>query len=200
MSDLPDFRRLWDYQKPDETERRFREILPQAESSGDRNYLLELVTVPDGVTGAPAVGTVWELPTDALFTVELPTYQTTEGLTGYEFSFTVTEAEASPGDFNNDGDVDHDDYQTFESCFTGPDVQFAPGCELGDFDGDADIDCDDWGQFVLAWTDPAGPPLLPDCPPLIPAVSDWGMVMLALLVLIAGTLAQTGSQPLRVRV
>jgi len=44
MSDLPDFRKLWDFQDPDETERRFRELLPQAEASGDRNYLLELRT------------------------------------------------------------------------------------------------------------------------------------------------------------
>ena len=153
--------------------------------------------VPDGVTGAPPVGTVWEVPPDALFTVELPTHRTTDGLTGYEFSFTVSEAEASPGDFDNDGDVDLDDYEAFEPCFTGPDVQLEPGCELGDFDGDADIDCDDWEQFALAWTEPGDPPLLPQCAPPIPAVSGWGIVLLALLILIAGTLVQTRSQPLR---
>ncbi|MHC4847823.1 MAG: hypothetical protein ACYTEG_05135 [Planctomycetota bacterium] len=44
MSDLPDFRKLWNFQKPDETEQKFREILPQAEAGGDLNYTLELKT------------------------------------------------------------------------------------------------------------------------------------------------------------
>ena len=44
MTDLPDFRKLWNFQKPAETEVRFREILPQAEASADKNYLLELKT------------------------------------------------------------------------------------------------------------------------------------------------------------
>ncbi len=41
---LPDFDALWNYSEPAETEAKFREILPLAESSGDRNYLLELLT------------------------------------------------------------------------------------------------------------------------------------------------------------
>jgi len=44
MSDLPDFRKLWNFQEPEATEQKFREILPQAESSADLNYLLELKT------------------------------------------------------------------------------------------------------------------------------------------------------------
>jgi hypothetical protein len=109
----------------------------------------------------------------------------------------VTEAEPSPGDFDNDGDVDQDDFLSFEACFTGSGGQFEPGCELGDFDGDSDIDCEDWEQFVLAWTEPGGPPVLPMCGPPIPAVSEWGAVLLMLLLLIAGTLEQTRPRPLR---
>ena len=60
-------------------------------SPADRDYLLELLTVPDGVVGAPAVGTVWDLPLDTLFTLELPTFKTDDGLEGYEFSFTITD-------------------------------------------------------------------------------------------------------------
>lgn len=41
---LPDFDSQWDFTKPAETESRFRAILPQAERSGDRAYLLELKT------------------------------------------------------------------------------------------------------------------------------------------------------------
>ena len=44
MSELPDFRTLWNFQEPGETEQKFREILPRAEQSGDKNYLLELKT------------------------------------------------------------------------------------------------------------------------------------------------------------
>jgi tetratricopeptide (TPR) repeat protein len=42
--DLPDFDRLWDYDHPGETERRFRELLPQATASGNTAYLAELLT------------------------------------------------------------------------------------------------------------------------------------------------------------
>ena len=41
---LPDFDTLWDYAQPAETEERFRELLPAARASGDRNYHLQLLT------------------------------------------------------------------------------------------------------------------------------------------------------------
>ena len=41
---LPDFDTLWDYTQPGETEERFRELLPAARASGDRNYHLQLLT------------------------------------------------------------------------------------------------------------------------------------------------------------
>jgi tetratricopeptide (TPR) repeat protein len=41
---LPDFDSLWDYSKPDESENRFRELLPAAQSSGDNAYHAELLT------------------------------------------------------------------------------------------------------------------------------------------------------------
>ena len=94
----------------------------------------------------------------------------------------------APGDLDDDGDVDLDDYSLFETCFTGPDGSpVEPGCEPGDFDGDADIDCDDWDQFVLAWTEPDDPPVLPQCAP-VPTVSGWGLIAFALLALTAGTM------------
>lgn len=55
----------------------------------DRQYLLELLAVPDGVSGAPPVGTVWVLPYE-LFTLMLPAWPTDNGLTGYQFAFTMT--------------------------------------------------------------------------------------------------------------
>ena len=44
MPALPDFDSLWDYDRPRESERRFRELLPLAESAGDPSYHLQLLT------------------------------------------------------------------------------------------------------------------------------------------------------------
>lgn len=41
---LPDFSTLWNYSQPRETEARFRELLPAARASGDRDYYLQLLT------------------------------------------------------------------------------------------------------------------------------------------------------------
>jgi tetratricopeptide (TPR) repeat protein len=41
---LPDFDTLWDYSQPGESEARFRELLPAARASGDREYHLQLLT------------------------------------------------------------------------------------------------------------------------------------------------------------
>lgn len=43
-TNLPDFSSLWDYDDPEESERRFRELLPAARASGDASYLAELLT------------------------------------------------------------------------------------------------------------------------------------------------------------
>ena len=44
MTELPDFRKLWNFQDATGTEQKFRELLPAAAASGDRGYLLELNT------------------------------------------------------------------------------------------------------------------------------------------------------------
>lgn len=57
----------------------------------ERKYSLQLTAVPEGLSGAPDVGTSWALPADgSLFTLELPTWATSDGLTGYQFSFNMT--------------------------------------------------------------------------------------------------------------
>ena len=62
----------------------------------NRRYRLELLHVPADVIGAPPGGTVWDLPLGELFTIELPTYRTTDGLDGYRFSFTISEVIPEP--------------------------------------------------------------------------------------------------------
>lgn len=42
--ELPNFNELWDFNDPAATEVKFRELLPQAESSGDASYHLQLLT------------------------------------------------------------------------------------------------------------------------------------------------------------
>jgi tetratricopeptide (TPR) repeat protein len=42
--ELPDFHALWNFNDPAETEKRFRELLPRAEESGDRSYHVQLLT------------------------------------------------------------------------------------------------------------------------------------------------------------
>ena len=44
LAPLPDFDSLWDYNHPDETEKKFRELLPAAQASGDDSYHAELLT------------------------------------------------------------------------------------------------------------------------------------------------------------
>src|SRR5579883_412461 len=43
-NNLPDFDPLWDYEHPAQTEAAFRQLLPQAEASGDASYHLQLLT------------------------------------------------------------------------------------------------------------------------------------------------------------
>lgn len=41
---LKDFDKLWDYQNPDQTEQKFRELLPEARESGDSDHIAQLLT------------------------------------------------------------------------------------------------------------------------------------------------------------
>lgn len=44
MSDLPDFDQMWDYNEPEKTESKFRELLPIAKNSKNHEYLAQLLT------------------------------------------------------------------------------------------------------------------------------------------------------------
>lgn len=43
-TNLPDFNKLWDFNKPHVTEQKFRELIPAAKDSGDPEYHLQLLT------------------------------------------------------------------------------------------------------------------------------------------------------------
>jgi len=91
------------------------------------------------------------------------------------------------GDFDDDGDVDGADLNSFDECFGGDGQSYAPGCEPGDFDDDADIDCQDWSGFSTAWTEENPPPTIAQCQGDIPAVSDWGLIVLTITLLAMGS-------------
>jgi len=44
QNNLPEFDKFWDFNNPAETQKKFMDILPQAENSGDTAYLIELIT------------------------------------------------------------------------------------------------------------------------------------------------------------
>ncbi|MHC4235710.1 MAG: DNRLRE domain-containing protein, partial [Planctomycetota bacterium] len=68
-----------------------------------------------------------------------------------------------PGDFDDDGDVELDDYDVFAACLAGPNVSTPPGgCTLAeylraDMDRDRDADAADFAGFQLVFTGPPGP-------------------------------------------
>ncbi len=82
----------------------------------NRTYTLELLYVPPGVTGAPPVGTTWDVPPDEPFTVTVPTFATDDGREGYQFALTVG-AVACPGDIDGDGVVDLSDLAVLISSY-----------------------------------------------------------------------------------
>ena len=59
------------------------------------------------------------------------------------------------GDFDEDGDVDLDDFGSFAACYNGSARPPAPACPPGvdaDCDGDGDVDLDDFGIFAANYT------------------------------------------------
>ncbi len=64
----------------------------------------------------------------------------------------------SPGDSDDDGDVDLKDYAALQQCFAGDGVgPTRATCFMADFDTDDDVDIDDFAAFTDAVTGPAEP-------------------------------------------
>ena len=58
----------------------------------------------------------------------------------------------TPGDLDDDTDVDLTDLAGFQDCLAGPGIAFPSGCDSVDFDGDNDVDLRDFRSFELAFT------------------------------------------------
>ncbi|MHC4671805.1 MAG: FG-GAP-like repeat-containing protein [Planctomycetota bacterium] len=59
---------------------------------------------------------------------------------------------SAPADFDDDGDVDLEDYYAFEACACGPGIPLNPGCEEKDFDSDNDVDQNDFAIFQRCYS------------------------------------------------
>jgi hypothetical protein len=69
-------------------------------------------------------------------------------------AFSASASSVAP-DFDEDGDVDLEDFGAFQVCHTGPN-EGPPdaGCEWADFDSDNDVDLSDFGLFQRCMSGP----------------------------------------------
>ncbi len=81
------------------------------------------------------------------------------GLDNYRVGVEV----GSWGDFDGDGDLDHNDYGHFQVCISGPAIQQSdPACGDADLDKDGDVDLSDFGLFQSCYGGP-GVMVHPNC-------------------------------------
>jgi len=64
--------------------------------------------------------------------------------TGMQWRFTTGHL---PGDYDNDGDTDQEDFGDFQLCYSGNGHSCASGCEWADLDEDTDVDQSDFTVF-----------------------------------------------------
>mgnify|MGYP001348422294 FL=1 len=70
----------------------------------------------------------------------------------------VSSSSAVPGDFDDDQDVDQEDFGLWQACVTGPDIpQEDPACARMKLDADSDVDLDDLKIIEPCQTGPAIP-------------------------------------------
>jgi len=99
--------------------------------------------------------------------------------------------EVASADFNSDDIIDEFDSFYIAECIdrgaAGESAQ--PSCLWCDMNADNVVDCLDWEIIETQfWTGPTEPPPIPPCEFAIPAVSQWGVAVLVLLILSMGTI------------
>jgi hypothetical protein len=101
-----------------------------------------LVDASDLLTGQPLAVDLLSDPARARFGVSLGA--------GEVGVYQLTPVAWLPGDFDEDGDVDLDDFAAFAYCLQGPIVTYPAGhfCLDADANHDADVDLDDFAEFL----------------------------------------------------
>jgi arylsulfatase A-like enzyme len=61
------------------------------------------------------------------------------------------------GDFDNDGDVDQEDFGVIQQCYSGPQPGYPEGCQSADFNGDSFVDTWDSNEFLSCMSRPNQP-------------------------------------------
>ncbi len=62
-----------------------------------------------------------------------------------------------PADFDQDCDVDQDDFDLLQPCLSGPSLGLLPGCETRDLNADTSVDQSDFGLFQRCLSGPGTP-------------------------------------------
>jgi hypothetical protein len=110
--------------------------------------------------------------------------------------YAATRPPLAPGDSEGDGDVDLVDLAGMDACWAiAADGNAPAGCITFDLDSDGDVDCIDQFYFRGLWTNlETVPPLSEACRYAVPAMAEWHLVNLTLLLLIGGSLILRGRQ------
>jgi hypothetical protein len=122
-------------------------------TSGDDDIFCGMADPPSGRRFMPAIGNAQKKHSWTLKNLPNGTcYWSVQSIdTAYAGSAWSAEQSLSlplpfaPADFDEDGDVDREDYDAFETCASGPAIPLDPGCEGKDFDNDNDVDQSDFG-------------------------------------------------------
>lgn len=119
-----------------------------------------LAAAPDSGTGSGETDTIMLLyNTDQLAagsynaTVTISSNEADNSPQTISINLTVDPSPYALADFDEDGDVDQQDFGRFQACYTGPGVaQNAHNCFNAKLDGDDDVDIGDFGVFQRCMT------------------------------------------------